>query len=187
MKPRVGILIELAAMIGLGLALRSLTERWFPAVNPYSRETLPNPFWSIWVISPFLCGVAIVGAVVNVIELAKRGPASEWGLGRWTLSACGVGVVLWVACCAVISVGSIVKNTGAWPEISYLPLSLGSGLSSVWSNTATWWLVALAASWLVAPRVSITSADGREWIGRVFLIVTVLTAIASELGRQFWM
>jgi hypothetical protein len=137
----------------------------------------------------FLAAVALAGCVGVWIERAFRRSPLPWGPGRWTWSVVGLYILLHYGFTFArrMMVGTSSKGRPLMEIVAGIPPDVRANLLFWYSNAPTYVLIAVGLTYLAASHEPRPRADGREWAGRVFAVLTVITGIMNlfDLGVGF--
>jgi hypothetical protein len=137
----------------------------------------------------FLAGVALAGCIGVWIERAFRRSPLPWGPGRWAWSVVGLYLLLHYGFTFArrMTVGTSTKGRPLTEIVAGVPADVRANLLFWYRNSPTYILIAAGLTYLAASQESLTRADGREWAGRVFALLTIITGIMNlfDLGVGF--
>jgi hypothetical protein len=137
----------------------------------------------------FLAGVALVGCIAVWVERARRRPPSPWGPGRWAWSVVGLYLLIHYGFTFVrrMMVGTSTSGRPLVEIVAGIPADLRGSLLFWYRNAPAYVLIAVGLTYLAASSEPRPRADGREWAGRVFAVLTVITGIMNllDLGVGF--
>jgi hypothetical protein len=132
----------------------------------------------------FLAGVTLAGCIGVWIERALRRSPSRWGPGRWAWSV--IGLCHFLHHGFTFAGGMMVRGMTSI-EMVGIPAYLRADLLFWYRNTPTYILIAVGLTYLAASPEPCPRGDGREWAGRIFAALTVITGIMNtfNLGVSF--
>jgi hypothetical protein len=157
---RLAAMMELILVAAVGMAVAS----WLihdPRMAPYYTSA-PRGRLLKDAADGFLAGAALAGCIAVWVERARRRPPSPWGPGRWAWSIVGLYLL--------IHYGFIFAR---------FPADLRASLLFWYRNAPAYVLIAVGLTYLAASPEPRPRADGREWAGRVFAVLTVITGIMN--------
>jgi hypothetical protein len=127
-----------------------------------------------------LTGMAWAGAVGLWVESIRKRSPRPWGIGRATWAIVGTYAILNTATGLVFALITELRRSGRIPGSDWVGTVVRLYLWQL-SGDFTWALVAfwLAAGWAGWMRGGV--ADAREWAGRAFGGVVVVSSVALRL------
>ena len=175
---RVSFLLELILAIGVGLGIAR-----YRMSSPVMTEAFSNQNWVGWseqAIDGVLAGMALVlGAGTWVERLRGRSP-DVWGPGRWIWASLAIFLPLKEIGAIVDTVAarlSSVHSDSLAAEIIMIFQGEDEGLLILVVPSL---LVALGVTWFLAPSRRDSKPDARDWSGRAFAMLIVLSAISFK-------
>jgi hypothetical protein len=137
----------------------------------------------------FFAGVALAGCIAVWVERARRRPPSPWGPGRWAWSVVGLYLLLHYGFTFArrMMVGTSTNGRPLLEIVAGIPADVRANLLFWYRNAPTYILIAVGLTYLAASPEPRPRADGREWAGRAFAVLTVITVIMNlfDLGVGF--
>jgi hypothetical protein len=177
---RLAYAIELTALFAVGFAL----ARWH--VQDPRHANLHTDMWLQEAGDAFFAGAAVIGSLGLFAEVASRRPSRPWGPGRWAWSVVGLFVISRYALLLVYRAiryhrhrESLGNFFGGIPEDFRNQFSYGL------LNVAPFILIALGVTRLTAGRKPVP-ADAREWAGRMFAALIVISGITANISDAAW-
>jgi hypothetical protein len=159
----IAYVLELVAAVAVGLGM----YRYAETVGMPFDLTTGLGLSRAWIYVS--AGIALVGLVGLVVEVARRRAPERWGLGRWTWAVVGVSIV------AVHLVGMV---KGVREGMFYLgfPWIYFYGIQPAWSYLG----LALVSVWIATRMARLPrdpKPDAREWAGRVYGGLVTVTSV----------
>jgi hypothetical protein len=173
---RLGYALELILAVAAGLTVARIRSQ--------GEDLRDRRVWFNHVVllsSSFLTGFVVVEAVCLCVEVARHRSPSTWGVGRHIWALLGItSLVLWLWYAAndwafyfrgrsdavtldkLIGVAVFHSHLPVFYDLAWLPLAI--------------WLTSRLARW---PRP--LTADGREWVGRAFGVMLVVSRCVVEI------
>jgi hypothetical protein len=172
--------MELVVVLAIGIAF----ARWHIGDPVFTAADIPNRLWVKTIAEGFLTGVALIGCLGVWTEFATRRSPQPWGPGRWAWSIVGLHVISRF-------VFSLI-DLAAW---SYRSISSGRSISAMtyayqirmelcfrFLDSVPFMLIALGVTCLVVMRGESSIPDAREWSGRGFATLIVVSTIVFSLA-----
>jgi hypothetical protein len=159
----IAYVLELVAAVAVGLGMVQYARS---VGSPFDLATR----WGLseaWVY--LSSGIALVGLVGLVVEVARRRSPERWGLGRWTWAIAGLYVV-------AIHLAGVAKGVREGMFYLGFPWIYFYGLRPAWPYLG----VGLVSTWLAARMARLPrdpKPDAREWAGRVYGVLVVVTSV----------
>jgi hypothetical protein len=132
-------------------------------------------------IDVFFVGVGLVGGLATLIERARGKSSPIWGPGRWSWALVALYVILKLLASTVYPSAAHIWRW--WRNGGSLYEDLRESILSVFIYRRillpdfSWFLLALGLTSLAAPARRDLSPDAREWAGRVFAALLILTLL----------
>ena len=190
MKLRLGESIKYVALLAIGFGV----ARWAwldqarrnPLVLSFDGGA-PHPSARQWIwlfilyhVRPALGGVALVLGLSVCVDRASRRPPRAWGVGRWAMGT-------WLFALVFTFSNLILVNAVHRYRISWKPLTANDVMADlvtvIVSGVHTTPVLGFLAAWFAArlagwPRDP--SPDLAEWIGRIVLLLIVLSTVIYD-------
>ena len=171
--------MELILVAAVGMAVASWLIR-DPSMAPYYPQAARGRLFKD-ATDGFLAGVALAGCVGVWTERAFRRPPSPWGPGRWAWSVVGLYLLLHYGFTFArrMTIGTSAKGRPLVEILAGIPADLRANLLFWYRNAPPYILIAVGLTYLAASPGPRPRADGREWAGRLFAALTVITGIMN--------
>ncbi len=174
---KLSFVLESIAVVSVGLGL----ARWH-IQDPVYAEGYADSGGAEWlrqVGDGFFAGVAVAGFLGLMVEVAARRSPRPWGLGRWAWSVVGLFVVsrhaLGVVFDAIVHWYMGMMKEFAADLLPRLRANLCHWLLAI----APYLIIAVwTTRWVSGPKAG--RADGREWAGRIFGILIIVTMVVID-------
>jgi hypothetical protein len=173
--------MELVAVCAVGLGL----ARWHIG-DPKYRDAYSGMRWSLWLkeaAEPFYAGAAVVGCAGVWAEFALRRGPRPWGPGRGAWSFVGLYLLLRFAFgVANDAIRHRRFGTPLGELVAHLPSELRVNFSFWLLNAMPYVLLAILLTRAGGGRQPGPAADAREWSGRIFAALIVVSGIALNVA-----
>src|SRR6516165_6019651 len=178
--------LELVLALAVGLAIVHIRMHGPDLRDPHvPLDTL------VVLYSSFLTGFVLVEVICLYMEAAWRRSPAIWGTGRLTWALLGTtSLLLWLS----YAVNDLMTSYRGWIDPVWITDFTGNIVfhshlpllhDLAWLPLAIW-LTSRLAGWRPSPMI-----DGREWAGRAFGVLLVVSRIAVETIKlsafQFWL
>jgi|GEM_PF-3133730 len=185
---RLSYALELILVVGISLGL----TRYRLSDSDHA-EAFSNLQWIVRFkdgIDTFYAGVAIVGSVGLLVESVRGRSPKTWGPGRWVWSFVALYLLFRQIdpICGTVSrhIWAVGMNSNSL--ISDLIYNVFCNNDWFLLTSAAWMLMAMWLTSLFARSPRELNPDGREWAGRVFALLLILTTFSLKalilLGHQ---
>ena len=184
---RLASAMELILVMAVGMAVASWLIR-DPSMAQYYPQVARGRLFKD-ATDGFLAGVALAGCVGVWIERAFRRSSLPWGPGRWAWSVVGLYLLLHYGFTFArrMTIGTSTNGRPLVEVVAGIPADLRANLLFWYRNAPAYILIAVGLTYLAASPGPRPRADGREWAGRLFAALTVITGIMNlfDLGVGF--
>jgi hypothetical protein len=176
---RLAAVMELILVTAVGMAVAS----WLihdPSMAQYYTQA-PRGRLLKDAADGFLAGVALAGCIAVWVERVRRQPPAPWGPGRWAWSVVGLYLLLHYGFTFArrMMVGTSTNGRPLVEIVAGIPADVRASLIFWYRNAPAYVLIAVGLTYLAASSEPLPRADGREWAGRVFAVLTVITGIMN--------
>ena len=141
--------------------------------------------WLKEAVEDCFSGAAIVGCAGVWAERAQRRAPASWGPGRWVWSSVGLYAILSFGFIVLDSAVRSYRHKAAFGDfLGGIPSDARANLASSFVNFPPSMLLALGISYLAVGRRDQPAADAREWSGRTFGVLVVVSSIAASMAYE---
>ncbi len=177
-------IVYLLELVG-GMALGSALVRWRIGEGQSFNEwfTYNHPSWQFdELVFSLLAGIAVVECTGLLIESVRHRGPPHWGIGRRVWAVVGISTLLGNAWSGLWDILACRVSEGSFPTVSRCMSDLVDHLF-VYVEQLAWvplglCIAAWLGRWTRDPR-----PDGREWAGRVFGVVMILSKLSADLYK----